>query len=73
MTMQTQTRWVYEWEDPNFYNMLVQEWETTAAWTGQTWQDYKAALLRQQGISLMSTAEYEMSCQQGVFPYILRS
>ena len=72
VTGQPQTRWVYEWEDPNFYNMLVEEWETTAAWTGQTWLDYKAALLQNRGISLMSTAEYEESCRYGAFPYILR-
>jgi hypothetical protein len=24
--MQQEMRWVYEWEDPHFYTMLVQEW-----------------------------------------------
>ena len=37
ISMQPPTRWVYEWEDPHFYTMLVHEWETTSAWTGQTW------------------------------------
>jgi hypothetical protein len=55
---QPPTRWVYEWEDPHFYNMLLQQWQTTAAWTGQTWQDYKAELLGVQGLNVMSTAEY---------------
>jgi hypothetical protein len=58
INMQPPTRWVYEWEDPHFYNMLLQQWQTTATWTGQTWQDYKAELLRVQGLNVMSTAEY---------------
>jgi hypothetical protein len=41
-----------------------------AAWTGQTWQDYKAELLRVQGLNVMSTAEYQMETQMGVFPFI---
>ena len=41
ISMQPPTRWVYEWENPHFYTMLVQEWETTSAWTGQSWQDYR--------------------------------
>ena len=45
-------REVYEWEDPYFYTMLVQEWETTSAWTGQIWQHYKAELLRVRGIAV---------------------
>jgi hypothetical protein len=63
--MQPPTRWVYEWEDPHLYNMLLQQWQTTAAWTGQTWQDYKAELLRVQGLNVMSTAEYQMATQMG--------
>ena len=27
-----------KWEDPHFYTMLVQKWETTSAWTKQSWQ-----------------------------------
>jgi hypothetical protein len=50
--------------------MLLQQSETTAAWTGQTWQDYKAELLRVEGLSLMSTAEYQMATQMGVFPFL---
>ena len=61
--MQPQTRWVYEWEDPHFYTMLVQEWETTSAWTGQSWQDYKAELLRVRGLNVMSIIEYQMASE----------
>jgi hypothetical protein len=61
---------VYEWEDPQFYAMLIQQWETTSAWMGQTWQDYKDELLRVQGLNVMSTAEYQMATQMGVFPFI---
>ena len=70
ISMQPPTRWVYEWEDPHFYTMLVQEWQTTSAWTGQTWQHYKAELLRVRGIALMSTAEYQTASQMGVFPFL---
>ena len=55
---------------PHFYTMLVHEWETTSAWTGQTWQDYKAELLRVRGLNVMSTAEYQMVSQMGVFPFL---
>jgi hypothetical protein len=41
-----------------------------AAWTGQTWQDYKAELLRVQGLNVMSTTEYQMATQMGVFPFL---
>jgi hypothetical protein len=61
---------VYEWEDPHFYNMLIQQWQTTTTWTGQTWQDYKAELLRVEGLNAMSTAEYQMATQMGVFPFL---
>ena len=70
ISMQPPTRWVYEWEDPHFYTMLVQEWQTTSAWTGQTWQHYKAELLRVRGIALMSNAEYQTASQMGVFPFL---
>jgi hypothetical protein len=52
---QPQTTWVYEWEDPDFYNMLVGEWQTTSAWTGLTWQQYKGELLRTRGLNVMSS------------------
>ena len=68
ISMQPPTRWVYEWEDPYFYTMLVQEWQTTPAWRGQTWQHYKAKLLRVRGIALMSTAEYQTASQMGGLP-----
>jgi hypothetical protein len=51
--MQPEMIWVYEWEDPHFYTMLVQEWQTTTSWTGYTWQDYKANLLRDRGINVI--------------------
>ena len=54
-------QWVYEWENPEFYNMLLSQWQTTAAWTGQTWEEYKAALLATRGIALMSTIEHHMA------------
>ena len=66
---QAQTTWVYEWEDPHFYNMLVSEWQTTSAWTGLTWQQYKAELLRVRGLNVMSIAEYNSASQMGVFPF----
>ena len=56
-----EVQWVYEWENPEFYNMLVSQWQTTAAWTGQTWEEYKAALLATRGIALMSTIEHHMA------------
>ena len=68
--MQPPTKWVYEWEDPHFYTMLVQEMEKTSAWTGQTWQDYKAEMLRVRGLNVMSTAEYQMASQMGVFLFV---
>jgi hypothetical protein len=61
---------VYKWENPQIYAMLIQQWETTAAWTGQTWQDYKAELLRVQGLNVMSIDEYQMATQMGVFSFI---
>jgi uncharacterized membrane protein YgcG len=63
LSMQPPTRWVYEWQDPHWYNMLLQEWQTTSSWTGQTWQDFKAELLQRQGLNVMSIAEYEMAKQ----------
>ena len=59
-TTQPSPTWVYEWQDPSFYNMMVSEWQTTAAWMGQSWQDYKAALLSTHEIAIMSTEEYNM-------------
>jgi hypothetical protein len=41
--------------------MLVFEWQTTAVWTGQTWEDYKASLLANQCIVLMSVNDYNMT------------
>ncbi|TVU34001.1 hypothetical protein EJB05_15822, partial [Eragrostis curvula] len=53
-TTQPTQKVVYQWEDPDFYNMLMDQWRTTAAWTGQTWLEYKAELLATQGLVLMS-------------------
>jgi hypothetical protein len=66
---QPQTTWVYEWKDPKFYNMLVGEWQTTSAWTGLTWQQYKGELLRMRGLNVMSIAEYHSATQMGIFPF----
>ena len=55
---QPPVRWVHEWIDQEFYEMLYSEWQTTAHWTGQTWHEYKAELLRCQGIMLVSTKDY---------------
>jgi hypothetical protein len=66
---QPQTTWVYEWEDPDFYNMLVGEWQTTSVWTGLTWQQYKGVLLRMRGLNVMSITEYHSATQMGIFPF----
>jgi hypothetical protein len=29
-------RWVYQWEDPEYYQMLVESWSTTSTWTDYT-------------------------------------
>jgi hypothetical protein len=55
---QPPTRWVYEWIDSELYNMCYQDWRDTAEWTRFTWQEYKAHLLRTQGIMLISSDEY---------------
>jgi hypothetical protein len=44
--------------------MLVELWSTTSTWTGQTWTEYKAQLMREQGIMLLSTEEYNMAQAQ---------
>jgi hypothetical protein len=54
-------QWVYEYENSEFYNILVQQWQIAAAWTGQTWEEYKAQLLATQGITLLSTIEHYMA------------
>jgi hypothetical protein len=41
--------------------MLVSEWQTTIAWTGQTWDDYKATLMANRRIALMSVNDYHMT------------
>jgi hypothetical protein len=65
--------WVYELEDPHFYNMLVTEWHITSAWTSLTWQQYKGELLRVRGLNVMSIAEYQSAFQMGVFPFYHRT
>src|SRR6266508_3797830 len=57
-TSQPQTKWVYESQDPQFYEMLLTQWRTTAPWTGRSWTEYRAHLLQTEGIMLMSTEEY---------------
>jgi hypothetical protein len=58
---------VYEWEDPDFYNMLVSECQTTSVWTGLTWQQYKGEFLRTRGLNVMFIAEYHSAAQWGSF------
>jgi hypothetical protein len=55
---QQPSRWIYEWVDPELYNMCCQDWKSTAEWTNFIWQEHKAHLLRTQGIMLISTEEY---------------
>jgi hypothetical protein len=31
------TRWIYEWIEPEFYNMYYQDWQCTVEWTHFTW------------------------------------
>jgi hypothetical protein len=59
-TVVQDVQWMYEWESPKFYSMLVSEWQSTAAWTGQTWDDYKANLMANHRIALMSVSDYHM-------------
>jgi hypothetical protein len=54
-------QWVYEWENLDFYNILVSEWQTTSAWMSKTWEEYKPSLLATQRIRLMSTVEHHMA------------
>jgi hypothetical protein len=54
-------QWVYEWESPEFYSMLISEWQSTAAWMGQTWDDYKASLMANRHVALMSVNDYHMA------------
>jgi hypothetical protein len=42
---QQPTQWVYEWVDPELYNMCYQNWQNTAEWTNFTWREHKAHLL----------------------------
>ena len=56
--------WVYEWQEPKWYAQLYAQWQTTVQWTGESWHDYKATLLRNQSLMLMSTEEYYMANQQ---------
>ena len=46
-------RWVYKWEDTEYYQMLVESWSMTSTWTDQTLTEYKAQLMREQGIILL--------------------
>jgi hypothetical protein len=42
ISMQPPTRWVYEWEDPHFYTMLFQQWQTKIVWTGPLGESEKS-------------------------------
>jgi hypothetical protein len=61
-------QWVYEWESPEFYSMLVSEWQTTAAWMGQTWDENKAILMANHRIALMSVNNYHVAHYTYVMP-----
>jgi hypothetical protein len=41
--------------------MLVSEWQTTIAWTEQTWDDYKATLMANRRIAFMLVNDYHMT------------
>jgi hypothetical protein len=41
--------------------MLVSEWQTSVAWTRQTWGDYKASLMAHRRITLVSINDYHMA------------
>jgi hypothetical protein len=62
-------QWVYEWENPEFYSMLVSEWQIIATWTGQSWEEYKVSLLATQRIALMSTIEHHMTHYTWLMPH----
>jgi GTP cyclohydrolase I len=62
-------QWINEYENPEFYNMLVQQWQTTAAWTRQTWEEYNVQLLATQGIALLSTIEHHMAHFTWMMPH----
>jgi hypothetical protein len=44
--------------------MLVDSWITTLTRIEQTWVEYKAQFMREQGIMLLSTEEYNMAQDQ---------
>jgi GTP cyclohydrolase I len=49
--------------------MLVEQWQTTVAWTGQIWEEYKAQLLATQGMALLSTIEHHMTHFTWMMPH----
>jgi beta-galactosidase/beta-glucuronidase len=61
-------QWVYEWESPEFYSMFISEWQTTSAWMGQTWDDYKESLMAKRHIALMSINDYHMAHYTWMIP-----
>jgi hypothetical protein len=48
--------------------MLVSEWQTTAAWMGQTWDENKAILMANHRIALMSVNNYHVAHYTYVMP-----
>jgi hypothetical protein len=46
---------------PDFYKMLVSQWQTIVVSIEQTWHEYKATLLASREIALMSTIDYHMT------------
>jgi hypothetical protein len=39
------TKWVYEWIQTEFYNMLFHEWQDIVLWVHFTWPEYKTHTL----------------------------
>jgi hypothetical protein len=61
-------QWVYEWESSEFYSILVSEWQTNVTWIGQTWDDYKASLMTNHHIMLMSINDYHIAHYTWMMP-----
>ncbi|TVU12808.1 hypothetical protein EJB05_46468, partial [Eragrostis curvula] len=58
VNQQPREKWVFEWVEPEFYNMLLSQWQTNHAWNNQSWSEFRAHLLATQGIQVMSIDEY---------------
>lgn len=63
-TLISNTNYIYQWQQPEYYEMLYQDWQTRSLWSGQSWEDYKAQLHATQGIMLISTWDYNVMQSQ---------